>query len=137
MSEVNYGPPLRFKAVEKLTGEDAFQTWIKGEPKPFPAFDDDPILSIGGCERWALYQSTGFKDKNGKEVFFGDVVVFGGDVYRVITNPSTQSPGIHTFLDGDPKTKIEGGIHTLIKSCVIIGNIHMPESVLRDRANGY
>ena len=54
----NYGPPLRFKAVDTKTGEF-------GETKP-------PI----DCERkgLAVCQSTGLKDCAGVGIFFGDVL---------------------------------------------------------------
>lgn len=143
MSEVNYGPPLRFKAVDIETGEV-----LDNMNADFSYSTENSKILIKDCHYSSdldpyeaphsnikLYQSTGFKDKNGQEVFFGDVVMFGKFAYRVITNPFTQSPGLHTFLNDDPKSEIEGGIHALIENCEIIGNIHTPEAVLSERAN--
>lgn len=128
----NYGPPLRFKAVQKSNGEEAAQTWLKGDKTPFPSFDEDPILSLVGCERFAIYQSTGHHDTNSKEIFFGDVVLHINDAEK----KELMSIKFSAF-DGLMLYDIKDGFSRLLRrsgAITVIGNIHHSREELERRA---
>lgn len=74
----NYGLPLRFKAVEIATGKEVSTSKLILDPT-----DGQWHACYGGDtirfdEEWVsdikLFQSTGYKDANGTEIFFCDSV---------------------------------------------------------------
>jgi uncharacterized phage protein (TIGR01671 family) len=100
--------PLRFKAVRKDCGAEMFtgDLLFLSQP-PFNIYVDDPY--------YQLCQSTGLKDSQGKEVFFGDVIM------------SLREGGMY-IVD-------LGLIHTMdIDLCVVIGNKFEAVDVITQRA---
>lgn len=110
----------KFRAWDTFDGDmvnDIFFSW-----------QDCGYESLNEClsdERWKFMQSTGLVDKNGKEIFEGDVV-------RVICEHPIDFPdckGVVRMLEGrymvcDDKTERCSELFSEIFSNEIIGNIY-------------
>ena len=74
---------------------------------------------LGDSIEFILEQSTGLKDKNGVEGYFGDVVEDEGDRYIVEWDSGDGVAYLESCLDSSEDREIRA-----IKTCKIIGNIH-------------
>ena len=74
-----------------MTREIKFRAWDKGKKRM--TYSDDEGVSVGGLltgyedypEEVTLMQYTGLKDKNGKEIYEGDIVAFWKEYPLVVS----------------------------------------------------
>ena len=116
--------------------EIKFRAWDKackhminpGDKKHFKLYLNGS-MSIEDC--WAtqdiiLMQYTGLKDKNGKEIYEGDVVLFGDNVIHEGTHGKVvwhTTAFVYQFIDGQYKDKCTDMVDSW-RTYEIIGNIY-------------
>lgn len=84
-------------------------------------------------ENIILMQSTGLKDKNGKEVFEGDILDYNGRKALVRWHGSYAS-FIYRFVDELQKRNAEWKpLYLAYMKCEIIGNIYENPEILEDK----
>ena len=85
------------------------------------------ILTCGG-EGWIVELFTGLPDKDGKEVFDGDLFNFDGGIARAEWCDDLARY-LAVFADGSDLM-----LHAITHRCAVIGNIHEHKNLLdRDR----
>ena len=129
---------LREQCVDHIWGdpEDIYIRASDGKAFYFDGFAND-LLDYDDSENICIEQYTGLKDKNGKEIYEGDIVVTEqlkelpdcdiwhrselGKAYITIT---PESGVVFKTLDNDIWNWDEADMITNIKYIKIIGNIH-------------
>lgn len=117
-----------------------FRAWHKKEKKMYDIWVIDwgtRLVNTHHAKEWfsfddiILVQSTGLKDKNGKEIFCGDLIIIGDDMYQV----DIDEFGILTAFPINKKLKKQMlGIVMKIDGIEveIIGNIHKNPEMLKE-----
>lgn len=98
----------------KRTGTD-----VPVEPQNF-AFSEEEILM----------QYTGLKDKNGKEIYEGDIIKFADEHLKVIFN-SCNAPFDVEYIGGDLEPLVPIGGEWIAEQIEIIGNIYETPELLK------
>ena len=100
--------------------------------------NDSKKLTCNNLKGWSiddeyLMQSTGLKDKNGKEIFEGDILDYRGRKALVRWHGSYAS-FIYRFVDEPHKQKAEWKpLYLAYMKCEIIGNIYENPEFLEDK----
>lgn len=136
----NYGPPLRFKAVDTETGrelgcDDLLDPVLIGgdgsHGVEYSVFYECYAQNRKSINSITLYQSTGHTDANGVEVFFGDKLLDQyGKIWTVQVDDEFR-PIIHA--DHEP---FDNHRVYFVRDFVVLGNIHTPPAELQRRAEG-
>ena len=122
-----------------------FRAWLKKEQKMDNYIDhiswlEDELYCIGdgitymvSAEDLVLMQSTGLVDKNGKEIFEGDILDYRGRKALVRWHGSYAS-FIYRFVDELQKRNTEWKpLYLAYMKCEIIGNIYENPELLEDK----
>lgn len=122
-----------------------FRAWLKKEQKMDNYIDhiswlEDELYCIGdgitymvSAEDLVLMQSTGLFDRNGKEIFEGDILDYRGRKALVRWHGSYAS-FIYRFVDEPHKQKAEWKpLYLAYMKCEIIGNIYENPEFLEDK----
>lgn len=119
-----------------------FRAWLKEENEMIIVdtmnwFDDefesigDGITFLRGADKVELMQSTGLKDKNGKEIFEGDIVKMAKDVYSDLTYYEiVRHRGGAYRLESNQHGCELWLRHT---NCEVIGNIYENQELLEEK----
>ena len=121
-----------------------FRAWLKKEQKMDNEIDhiswlEDELYCIGDgitymvlAEDLVLMQSTGLKDKNGKEIFEGDIVDYKGRK-AIIKWHGSYASFIYRFVDELNKRSEEWyPLYLAYLKCEVIGNIYENPELLED-----
>ena len=122
-----------------------FRAWLKKKQEMDNEIDhiswlEDELYCIGdgitymvSAEDLVLMQSTGLKDKNGKEIFEGDILDYKGRKALVRWHGSYAS-FIYRFVDELQKRNTEWKpLYLAYMKCEIIGNIYENRELLEDK----
>ena len=120
-----------------------FRAWLKKEQKMDNEIDhiswlEDELYCIGdgitymvSAEDLVLMQSTGLKDKNGKEIFEGDIVKMSKDVY---SEPTYYEVAKHYGGAYRLESKQHGcELWLRHTDCEVVGNIYENRELLEDK----
>lgn len=119
-----------------------FRAWLKKEQKMDNEIDhiswlEDELYCIGdgitymvSAEDLVLMQSTGLKDKNGKEIFEGDIVKMSKDVY---SEPTYYEVAKHYGGAYRLESKQHGcELWLRHTDCEVVGNVYENPELLED-----
>ena len=126
-----------------------FRAWLKKEQKMDNEIDhiswlEDELYCIGDgitymvlAEDLVLMQSTGLKDKNGKEIFEGDIITNGIDVMSIKRHDTLGfyidfKGKIDFIADGADLEEFEEDAKEIADIIEIIGNIYENPELLED-----
>jgi uncharacterized phage protein (TIGR01671 family) len=107
--------------------EIKFRAWHKSRNEFVPVsahfdFDQEGVVYQTDFKPIELMMSTGLKDKNGKEIYEGDVLWA-----KAYPNARYLRKGVVYYDDGSFNVKLQGRkrrLFLLLNNCEVIGNIY-------------
>lgn len=123
----------KFRLWNRITSQLHLVDGLYFDDKEAEYVDDDNVLRFIGFKNIELMQSTGLKDKNGKEIFEGDILDYNGKKALVRWHGSYAS-FIYRFADELQKRNPEWKpLYLAYMKCEIIGNIYENPDLLEDK----
>ena len=129
--------PFLIDEVDSDRGIYCHPGWVRNKNPGGPMFEFGPDFPIGTC---VLMQATGLKDKDGKEIYEGDLVtakhLFQGEVREIRNVPVTFLENSGAFIFGTPKTGfiVWAEIHLSQRMGIeIVGNIYENPGLLEKK----
>jgi len=121
---------IRFRAWDRIEKQMFFDVSLYADGWAF-CEDDHQLGDIG--KQCDLMQYTGLKDKNGKEIYEGDLIN-GCDVAVEYTKVTIEwfNGGFAMMGHQKPNKWIEGRLDTPEFECEVIGNIYENPELLED-----
>ena len=125
----------KFRMWNRITSQLHLVDGLYFDDKEVEYVDDDNVLRFIGFKNIELMQSTGLVDKNGKEIFEGDVV------RQVRTQPTTENEiiiGVVTMIEGawlimNDCEQLASKLWSETDENEIIGNIYENPELLEDK----
>ena len=122
----------RYRAWDKIDKEMCLVGEINFNCGEFESIGDG-ITFKRDADEVVLMQSTGLKDKNGKEIFEGDIVDYKGRKALVSWHGSYAS-FIYRFVDELQKRNAEWNpLYLAYMRCEVIGNIYENHELLEEK----
>ena len=121
---------LKFRAWDKLNNEMYVVEQINLNRGEFESIGYG-ITFLRGADEVILMQSTGLKDKNGKEIFEGDIVKMAKDVY---SEPTYYEVVRHRGGAYRLESKQHGcELWLRHADCEVVGNVYENPELLEDK----
>lgn len=128
---------IKFRAWDITNGkiiyfeEKIFNKKPYTEASSFSQYESHPIY-----HELILMQSTGLKDKNGKEIYEGDIVKFGDNkiyenTHAKVEFSSRRAQYIYFFIDGKYKYECTD-MYDEGRSYEVVGNIYENTELLKE-----
>ena len=127
----------KFRAWDKTTSKLHVVNGIYCDNKKIHYIDDNRVRFVG-FDNVIIMQSTGLFDKNGQEIFEGDVITNGKDVMCMKRHNTlgfyVEKKGRVEFIaDGAVLEEFEEDAKEIADSLEIIGNVYENPELLEDK----
>lgn len=126
---------IKFRG-KRVRTEDPLERWIEGSYVEYTNIRDEKIIKIMSQSGYmndinpeTVGQFTGLCDKNGKEIYEGDIVECNGDICKVMY--SNHYAGFALDKKGWLYLHFFGEAFSN-KDCLVIGNIHDNIELLKE-----
>lgn len=126
----------KFRAWDKTTSKLHVVNGIYCDNKKIHYIDDNRVRFVG-FDNVIIMQSTGLFDKNGQEIFEGDVITNGKDVmcmkrHNTLGFYAEQKGKVEFIADGAVLEEFEEDAKEIADSLEIIGNIYENPELLEE-----
>ena len=126
----------KFRMWNRITSQLHLVDGLYFDDKEAEYVDDDNVLRFIGFKNIELMQSTGLKDKNGKEIFEGDILAFETDDEVINVNVFWDEEHA-LFMFESKKYNEQEPLAELVENNTypfeIIGNIYENPELLEDK----
>jgi hypothetical protein len=122
-----------FRMWNRITSQLHLVDGLYFDDKEAEYVDDDNVLRFVSFKNIDLMQSTGLKDKNGQEIFDGDIVKMAKDVY----SESTYYEVVRHHGGAYRLESKQHGCELWLRhaDCEVVGNVYENQEYLKKRGN--